>query len=399
MSYFGINVYTDGAEIADDLYTAVKLAYEAYLATQQPSNQYAFDDLFDGITYTPSQPNALRLSGWVFNALKGFANWMNSVNTSSEVGEYQGFEIGTYEIEGDTNYFNAFDEVNIVKRGNYYYAVKDNNGYGIRFIVFYLTGDSYSRGLYYAGMFESNSNLTFQFRNGYNNSVSNTTMQLSYSVNGINYKYVSGKLYDISAENSLVEPSFTDSYDSFYRNSAQYIFNYTYGVNAGSGEATLNDVYALPNPAILDDLIGAADPDDEVTIDLDGSDLAVGTLATLEDLINAVNDLVDTYVVDNSYPETIGKVIAQGLEIVNEITEVEYPDAINWQVPEIIDTPQIIPLITPECPDLSSCLISGVQEVSNTMNEIINIHPDTGNYVTAALYMGLVLLILGSTVL
>ena len=169
---------------------------------------------------------------------------------------------------------------------------------------------------------------------------------------------------------------------------------YTFG-DASSGDPVLNDVYALPKPAILDDLIGAADPEEDMELDLDGSDIAYSTALTLEDIIGMINDAVNGYVIDDSYPDTASKIAAQSQAIDNELTDVDFPQASTWEVPESIATPQIIPLIQPDCPDLSACLVAGIQDVGTSLGNVIESNSNVSNYVSVILFMGIALAILG----
>lgn len=397
MSYFGINIYTDAVQINEAFDTAIRLAYNTYLASLQPQQQVSIDEIIDSIEWTPSQPNVLRITGAVFNALKGFSNWISSKSINDEV-----VEIGVFESDGSLYYFEPSIEYEIFADtdNNYDWKLKKSNSsinYDVRVVIYgypdgnpgYMHFDFYVfsnvRG---AGINVSNglNNLNYSTNNQYNDSVyygiGNTGLN-----NGASHPYtVDNRVYWFNSFNEYVN----------YGVNVEKAYDLAFG---SSGEATLNDIFALPDQAVLDDLIGAADPDADVEIDLTDSDLPYTTAATLEDILSAINNLVDSYVQDNSYAETIGKVIAKGIAIDDELVDITYPEALTWEVPDLISIPAVYPIIYPDCPDLSACLISGVQEVSNTMNGIINAHPDTGNYVTAALYMGLVLLILGSTVL
>lgn len=395
MSYFGINIYTDAVQINDAFDTAIRLAYNTYLQSLQPQQQYSIDEIIDSIEWTPSQPNVLRLSGWAFNALKGFSNWMNSVNTAEQIGEYDGYILGSFETSEVGSY------LTVNANTTYEYLLQKSTS-----TIFYLktgnaTSEIRSAAVLYNGQQYDGFVSLDQFYIVWG-AIGNTPSKItSYiTIDGIRYYiYVSNfstSNYDHLFEIPVYSGDLETDADGKRKN---IIARMCFGDLVTPGDAVLNDVYALPEPAVLDDLIGAVDPESEVQLDLDGSDIAYSTALTLEDIIGMINEAVNGYVLDNSYPETIAKLIAQGVAIDDELVDVTYPEALTWQVPELIDTPQIIPLITPECPDLSSCLISGVQEVSNTMNEIININPETGGYVTAALYMGLILLILGSTVL
>lgn len=390
MSYFGINVYSDGQQIADELYTAVKFAYETYLASQQPSSQVQFDDLFDGITFTPSQPNALRLSGWVFNALKGFSNWMNASNTVDEVGDFIGYPIGDYTTSVPGSYF--------VLTNTFY----ESEGVSYKFGIITSNASSECRvicvhdGRYYFYVISNNSFKGKISTVSKNSSINNSTQSnsTSYTYTGINYQYISNnQSSNFFTDYPNVDIPIVEKLSGL--STLNTAIEYTFGSYIQDGEGVLYDVYALPDQAVLDDLIGAVDPESEVQIDLDGSDIAIGTLATLEDLISYVEDLVGSYVIDNSYPETIGKVIAQSVAIDDELVDIAFPDALTWEVPELINTPQIIPLITPDCPDLSACIVAGIQDVGQSLGNVIESNSNVSNYVSVILFMGIALTILG----
>lgn len=400
MSYFGVNIYTDAVQINEAFDTAIRLAYNTYLASLQPQQQVSIDEIIGSIEWTPSQPNVLRVTGTVFNALKGFANWIKSRSINENeviIGDYVTVNAGTY-FEYNANDCIMLGYFSYFSGGNYTYVRSIINQsvrsvilkYGNSLVEYNITLTN--------GKFNNSSNSSQACGNPTSNLFSNTydNVRFYYSNNTIS---LSTDLYDFIITNSdipVIEMEGDKPSDSV---SSRLAYRYTYGDLIGESAVSLNDIFALPDQAVLDDLIGAADPDQDVEIDLTGSDLPYNTAATLEDILSAINNLVDSYVQDNSYAETIGKIIAQGIAIDDELVDITYPEALTWEVPDLISIPAVYPIIYPDCPDLSACLISGVQEVSNTMNGIINAHPDTGNYVTAALYMGLVLLILGSTVL
>lgn len=395
MSYFGVNIYTDAVQINEAFDTAIRLAYNTYLASLQPQQQVSIDEIIDSIEWTPTQPNVLRVTGTVFNALKGFANYINNIsinNNPAQIGEFESSSSAYLMLDDYMPAFNLYSDkyfsfvsgsyVNEDVRTVYLY----NGSYGYLFFVskntFRLIEQSYSdigtaNGTYRTGSAYVYNGITYYVTN-----FSRASSSIS-TINDLVYKYEVNNLEQSVNSNG----------------NKNIAIEYTFGAYSGSGDAVLNDIFALPEQAVLDDLIGAADPNQDVEIDLTDSDLPYTTAATLEDILSAINNLVDSYVQDNSYPETIGKIIAQGIAIDDELIDITYPEALTWEIPDLISIPAVYPIIYPDCPDLSACLISGVQEVSNTMNGIINAHPDTGNYVTAALYMGLVLLILGSTVL
>lgn len=374
MSYFGVNIYTDAVQINEAFDTAIRLAYNTYLASLQPQQQVSIDAIIDSIEWTPSQPNVLRVTGTIFNALKGFANWVSAKSLDNEPIILENFEVienGYYTLQKNIP--------SLVYYNSYALSTRD-----VRFVIIHLSNQYRLYGI-------SDGNYSIGWNS---NEPPLTADQNSSSIGSGYYSTYYGWSTSYSNPNNI--PIYEGDATKTWSGNALY---FTYGDGSVSGEATLNDIFALPEQAVLDDLIGAADPSQDVEIDLTDSDLPYTTAATLEDILSAINNLVDSYVQDNSYPETIGKVISQGIAIDDELIDVTYPEALTWEVPDLISIPAVYPIIYPDCPDLSSCLISGVQEVSNTMNGIINAHPDTGNYVTAALYMGLVLLILGSTVL
>lgn len=397
MSYFGINIYTDAIQINEAFDTAIRLAYNTYLASLQPQQQVSIDDIIGSIEWTPSQPNVLRITGTVFNALKGFSNWVSSRSVNDEEIILEQFETlsGNYLLLD--SYVPAFELINDL------YFSYDNSGNNVNQDVRVVTLMNGSKG-YICFVSESKFSILYQRLDQIGTSSGNYTGSSSYILNNDTFYFYLYGVSDssISSLNSLINVFEDNRLNTSNKNAnvnKELAIEYTFGVSSGGNEAVLNDIFALPEQAVLDDLIGAADPNQDVVIDLTDSDLPYTTAATLEDILSAINNLVDSYVQDNSYAETIGKVIAQGIAIDDELVDITYPEALTWEVPDLISIPAVYPIIYPDCPDLSACLISGVQEVSNTMNGIINAHPDTGNYVTAALYMGLVLLILGSTVL
>lgn len=400
MSYFGINIYTDAVQINEAFDTAIRLAYNTYLASLQPQQQVSIDEIIGNIEWIPSEPNVLRVTGKVFNALKGFANWINSRsidNSSVIIGDFEVVETGAYITNWTCDFTYADSGSNYDPKYQGYYIGIDNPNVRVLGIS---SGTSRQIYFIYDQIFKYNQ----RFVSGGSYPLSspcpltaNTNARTTTYDNTQYYYYSLGNTYNANYDKYNEDIIFYDKFsDLTMLETAIY---YTYGLGSSSGDITLNDIFALPDQAVLDDLIGAADPNQDIEIDLTGSDVSYTTAATLEDILSAINNLVDTYVQDNSYAETIGKIIAQGIAIDDELVDVTYPEALTWEVPDLISIPAVYPIIYPDCPDLSACLISGVQEVSNTMNGIINAHPDTGNYVTAALYMGLVLLILGSTVL
>lgn len=393
MSYFGVNIYTDAVQINEAFDTAIRLAYNTYLASLQPQQQVSIDDIIGSIEWTPSQPNVLRITGTVFNALKGFANWINSRSINDDpvvLEQFETVDTSTYiQVPIGQNYFVS----DIFTNQKIYISISTGNDIRLVYIEWYSSNNTMYRDVVAVSL----NTFTFNVNRGNVGNYINAT-RVNTSNNG--YIYYT---YDMSTEtfrNTAID--FYDARGLFTSRDINYrnlVYSLAFGTLSEGGETILNDIFALPEQDVLDDLIGAADPDQDVEIDLTGSDLPYTTAATLEDILSAINNLVDSYVQDNSYAETIGKIIAQGIAIDDELVDITYPEALTWEVPDLISIPAVYPIIYPDCPDLSACLISGVQEVSNTMNGIINAHPDTGNYVTAALYMGLVLLILGSTVL
>ena len=384
-SYLGINIYTEAQEITDAFYDAISVAYATYQQSLQVNQQVSINDIIGSISWDSQQPKMLKISGWAFNALRAFGQWIQS----QYVDNTDGLILTTFETIGEPHYFTALQDnpllfANSYSTVNYYYY---GSSEAVRFVVF--KKESVNIYSVYACSTTTNP-VAYRIYGRNTTSYSFTSEQY---INGVYWRLIDSVGLQ---PNQVYYTDYITLLDDTYDNNEfrqTLACQYTFG--AYQGATTLNDIYALPDQATLDDLKGAADPDSDVEIDIEDSDIPWATASQLQDILDAINDLTDSYVIDNSWPETLGKVIAQGLPIANELPDVTYPNAPTWEVPEPIDTIHITPLITPECPTMSACIVSAIEDIGTTMTSIISTNGNIGNYTSAILFMGLALWIIG----
>ena len=390
LTFFGINCIAAGQNAAT-LWNTIKEKYDEWQWELSTGQRMSIDEIVDSVSWDVNQPNVLKLTGGVYNILKAFAEFLGyQSNNGADVliGQYETETIGTYAQATANQNFSAATYLNY--NNLKYKLVKGTKD--TRVVSFYKSSNPYLS-IYLVSLESFNAASVEGTDINVNINTSNSATAFNYNGN-IYYVFdTSLYLYSGSSDPISLVPSYPYISDNNQRRFAA--IDYCYGSSSSDGGTELNDIYAVPDQAILDDLIGAADPDSEVQLDLNGSGLPYSSAATLDDLLGDIYDYVAGWILDGSYPDTASKITATPTDMVNEITEVQYPLATTWEVPNILNYPYIQPLISPDCPSFSACLLAGIQDVGATMGNIINTNSNIGNYVSVVLFMGLALWVIG----
>lgn len=332
------------------------------------------------------QGQTLVIGGDLYNQIINFLNYCGGA-VSSGVTSIFNTDVPAFVYDTPSSYYLPTGGLNIAQRnnGNNYRIITNTDNVRVIFTLTYSSGTTQGIRVICASLVGVES---FRYVNAYNNQT--YTYNLSSTTwNGVRVYQWSTIVADLSALTSI----FIDyAFDERGMNSQQTNNNYYYYLFGAGAVAGTDGTISIPDPIsrnyndVNSKPFTGVGENDDVPIAIPGSFATDYPLTGTWDIPDSlpfaipwvldVPSALDTPIDIPWYPDPIGDIPA---------TTIPAP-------PSLTDVPLII---TPECENLSACLIQGVSTVSNHISQFINIHEEFRNYTIITLLIGFALFILG----